>query len=323
MGAAIVSTGGHTRISLQRDQEGHRTYKVVYRVAVTSQFNNVISALSAPGLPLPGSYLSIGTDVDLWAFCQYEVTVTPVQDETELHQFYDLEFTFSTRNPLRCASVQIENPLLEPPKITGTYTKYTVEAVVDIDGLPVRNSSHEQLRGPQVEFDVSRLSIRISQNVAALNGPLLDSYKDCVNDRDLWGFSARCIKLSGISFEKKYYGTCFPYYARTLEFDTNVLTFDREVLDEGTKVLRGTWNRTTGQWDLINIGGSPPNPDNPSHFQRFYDWNGNYCRTLLDGRGRPIVAALGTAPGGPDFATILVRKYEERNLLLLGIPAVI
>jgi hypothetical protein len=74
-------------------------------------------------------------------------------------------------------------------------------------------------------------------------------------------------------------------------------TWDRDVWDEGTRVLRGYWCSALGQtgtggrnrshWCLTPIDGSDPDPDNPHHFIRFKDWNGENTRTLLDGRGKP------------------------------------
>jgi hypothetical protein len=74
-------------------------------------------------------------------------------------------------------------------------------------------------------------------------------------------------------------------------------SWDRDVWDEGTRVLRGYWGSASGgtgtgtgnrsHWVLVDIDGAPPDPDNPHHFIRFKDWNGENTRTLLDGFGKP------------------------------------
>jgi hypothetical protein len=61
------------------------------------------------------------------------------------------------------------------------------------------------------------------------------------------------------------------------------------VLDEGTKALNGKWNYSTGVWDLLPVRpGVNPDPQNPSHFIRFKDRNGENAKVILDGEGRPV-----------------------------------
>jgi hypothetical protein len=63
--------------------------------------------------------------------------------------------------------------------------------------------------------------------------------------------------------------------------------WDRDLNDEGTKALSGRWNKTTGAWDDVDVGGGPPDPLNPAHFIRYTDKLANTARVILDGSGRP------------------------------------
>ena len=159
-------------------------------------------------------------------------------------------------------------------------------------------SSWEQLRGPAVEFDRNRLQIVIQQNVgSAYQGyQLPKSMMDTLNMYPLWGFNPRQVKLSSFKFDRKLYGSCFVYYPRTLTFDIRDNGFDGNILDEGTKVLSGHWN-TAGHWVLDKINGQDPDPMDPSHFIRFQDRNGNTSRVILNGRGLPATAMIGTGTG--------------------------
>ena len=277
---------------MDRDQEAHRNYSIQFLVEC-GPTEGPARALLTPGLPQPGDVWVFGNDIDMWAFCQWEAKIRPEVDK-EKNTFFVVTQKFSTRPPdlKACKEFQFEDPLLEPQKVSGTFSKFTTEATTDRFGKAIMNSAFELMRGPSLEFDDSRGQIRVEQNVPLLEQTLIYSIKDCVNDATLWGFPRRCVKLSNISWERKFYGACYVYYTRTFEFDVDLQTFDRDLLDEGTKALNGHWADvgTSGQriWVLDNIGGQPPNPFNPSHYTRFKDPRGENAKVILDGAGQPI-----------------------------------
>ena len=80
----------------------------------------------------------------------------------------------------------------------------------------------------------------------------------------------------------------------------------------GYSVSSGIATTGTG-WILDNINGSPPNPNNPQHFIRYKDRNGENSRVILDGYGQP---AINKYPGQR-----FIQKYPGVNLMLLGVPA--
>ena len=113
--------------------------------------------------------------------------------------------------------------------------------------------------------------------------------------------------------------------AAHLEFDVRYDTFDRDLQDEGTKVLNGHWDKTTGNWVLTPIARSGatlimPNYLNPQHYIRFQDRLGNITRVTLNGFGQPAGIALGTGTHTTPPGSIHVEKYDGANLFLLGIP---
>jgi hypothetical protein len=301
-----------------RNDEGQRQFLVTHIVKTTSADDGPQTVMFTPGLPQVGSFYNFGNDTDVWAFCSPNMKVSIHKEKEGDPAFYwRVDQVFTTIPFERCQDEAIEDPLLEPQKIGGSFVKYTEEAAKDKDGVIIDSSSHELFRGPQVEFDKNRPTVWVEQNKASLGLATFAAMVDTLNNAALWGLSARKIKLSNVSWERKLYGLCNFYYTRRFEFDVNdsALGFDREVLDEGTKVLNGHWPAGTGStegWILDNIAGTAPDKTNPQHFIRYYDRPGNIARVILDGNGEP----LGTAD--PVFFTL--RKYTESNFLLLGIP---
>jgi hypothetical protein len=326
---------GQTYWDLTRDTEGHREYKVKFRVR-TDTTEGPATALQCPGLPVPGSWWIVDDDVDLWAWCRANSGVKPAISD-EPGNWWELDFTFATKPPdhkqQRCQDTPIEDPLLEPQKVSGAFTKYTEEASYDRFGMPIINSAFEQVRGPQAEFDKNRPSVKIEQNVANLGLEVFAPMVDTLNMLPQWGLPVRCIKLSNVSWELKFYGSCYVYYTRTFDFDVRFDTFDRNVLDEGTKVLRGSWQKDPtkahyGKYVVDADVAAQPTPYlNPTNFIRFKDWHGENTRVILDGQGRPVDTSFtGTGTGdtgGPTPGNIFVQKYDESNFFILAIPTVL
>lgn len=290
---ATAIRGGPRTKSADRDDEGHTTYKVTYLVKSDDKLDGPAVVLATPGLPAPGAFYFLDNDSDAAAWCRFGASVKQVEAR-EL--WWDVEFTFSSkpldRDKQKCSDFKVESPLLEPQKISGNFQKYTEEAVRDRYGRPITNSAWEQLRGPQVEFDRNRPQVKVEQNVAALQLDLVTPMVDTVNALPLWGLPRRTVKLSNFSWERQFHGACYLYYKRTFEFDVRFETFDRDLLDEGTKVLNGEWDTTSGEWVVRNIAGAAPSRHNPRHFIRFKDRQGENSRVILNGQGLPAGAMV-------------------------------
>jgi hypothetical protein len=129
--------------------------------------------------------------------------------------------------------------------------------------------------------------------VAELQWDAVTGMVDTLNDAELWGFPARCVKLSEASFEERWHGACEKYFTWNFTFDLRRETFDRYIADEGTKALNGHWDTSTGNWTLDDINGAAPDRFNPSHFEKVQDKKGNYMRVVLDGAGQPVDSKSG------------------------------
>jgi hypothetical protein len=332
---AAVVQGGPFNISLTRSDEGHREYKASrhVRCALT---DGVFTVLNAVGLPLPGDFWAFQSEIDPWAFCRPVAVVKKHPDVPERDPcgHYIVEQTWSTRPLRRCGDTPVEDPLLEPARISGDFDKLNEEFTLDRFGDPITNSAFEPIRGPQVEWEVYYPTVHIEQNVADLQLDLLSRMAGSVNDGPLWGFPARCIRFIPGQWRQMYHGPCQIYYTRPLSFyiraKLNLLTgelyslWDRDLLDEGAKVLQGHW-APDGTWHLDDINGQAPDPQNPAHFMRATDRAGNPMRVILDGSGLPADVGIGfntgtgSIPGTPP-GSIHVEALPEDDFPLLGIP---
>lgn len=320
---------GQLSWSGSRDKEGHRTYKVTHRVQTDAPGRDgPAQILQTAGLPQPGDEWQFDNDADIWAFCTPEADIE-AEDKERPSTWWRVTQTFTTKPPAedkrRCNTTKIEDPLLEPQKISGSFEKEKIEGLTDVDGIPITSSSWEPLRGPQNEWDELHPKVCIEQNVADLELPLVTALLQrggAVNDAPLWGCPAGTIRLVSFEWERKFYGSCYVYFTRKFEFEIKFDTWERDILDEGAKVLNGHWDDATGNWVNDDVGGVPPDPANPTHFKRFTDREGNPMRAVLNGAGNPADVTIGTGSdtemGGA--GAIHVQYYPDGNLLSLNIP---
>lgn len=370
--------GGPRSWALRVDKDGYREYTVKYLVKADSATEGPRAAYQAQGLPPVGwpwwhvDQNGVDRDTfDRWATRRPETLVTIHQEkEGDCATWYAVECVFSNRPPdtNKCDGEETGNPLCIPDRVSGRFVKYVEEATTaetvdyytgdsivralpadseDLGTVPILTSSHERISGPQVEFDRNRQRVVVVQNVSNLNLELIGEMIDTLNDASLWGFSARTIKLSDVSWVKRYYGVsenvgytgtgtnsledcigtdncpdytgCCEYYERTLEFDIDTRGWDRTLRDEGTKWLHGHFlNDNSRTFVLDNINGAPPDDENPAHFDAIIDSNGNIIKLALNGAGLPQGAIVEgvTQPAGK----IVVSKYPSSNFLALGIP---
>lgn len=320
MTASILqnAVGGWDR-SGSRNDGGERVFKLTTVVKTTDKNDGPQTVMFTPGLPAIGSQWNFGNDNDIWAFCTPQMNIRSLLPK-EPNFFWTVEQTFSTLRRKTCDQELIEDPLLEIQKVSGGFTRFTEEISKNRFGNAIRTSSHELIRGPQVEFDRNRPTVTIEQNVASLGLSTFTDMIDKVNDATLWGLGSRKIKLSNVTWSRNIYGSCNYYYTRTFEFEINFETFDRTVLDEGTKALRGSWNALCTEY----TADAGTDKNNPLHFTRFKDCNHENSRVILDGNGLPVTRqGTGTGTFSINAGEIDIEYYQERNFLLLGIPTII
>lgn len=239
-----------------RDSEGHREYKVSYLVGTTSNQDGPLSAMNTPGLPLIGATYTFGTgtEFDLWAWCRPDIEVESASGygNGEFPYLQLVTVTFSTKprtnNKERPQNTDVMDPLAEPQKVSGTFTKSTEEALVDRFGTAILTSSWEQVRGSINEWNVDRPCIHIEQNVANLQLGLMTSLANTLNAQPLWGLPIRSIKFSPEPWDKHWGKNNSFYYTRKLNFEIkvkpdtiNMTVTDGLIITSGSIAARGTF----------------------------------------------------------------------------------
>jgi len=310
---ATLIDGQRAWASNRDEREGHRFYEISHLVRTTTALDGPATVMQTPGLPTIGSTWNFDNDIDVWAFCTPYMRVSVHKEkEGDPAKIWKVDQKFTTARPSfqKCQDTTIENPLLEPQRVSGSFVKYTEEAVLDRYGNAITNSAHELYRGPNVEFDASRPTVSIGQNVLNLGLATFSDMINKVNSVPQWGLPVRTIKLSNVSWTRNVYGVCFFYYTRDFEFDIRYDTFDRSLLDEGSKALNGEFNQTDGGWDLIDINGAAPDPGNPEHFIRIKDRRDENIRT-------PLCKGI---PGGASTVLINNAAAVDKGDGTVGIP---
>lgn len=294
MGAIVL---GRLGWRARRDREGYRTYDIDWLVQVDDVYNDGPQVASgATGLPLVGSSWVVGNEADPGCVCTPESEVSTFNSDPEPQEFYTVTQQF-TNKPRKDDEQQVDNPLLQPAEVSGSFISYQFEAFQDKDGNGLLSSSHERFVGPAVERDGSRPQVVVNVNVATLPLGTYAQAINTVNITGMWGLSARMVKFSEFTWRKVFHGPDFAtfYYEITMTFDINFQTFDRIILDEGTRVLKP--------------GGTASNPK-------------DYIPYTVDGQPAPVLLN-GSGAAITNVASAFYyqkRLYTETNLLLLPVP---
>jgi hypothetical protein len=284
--------------TLTCDEEGYRKYTAKWMVLTSSPFDGPATVINAAGLPAVGTYWAFGNDSDPWAFCTPECNIQPFYEGERCSQWY-VEQYFTNKPRKRCQDSAIENPLREPPDISGSFLKYTREAYADRFGDLLLNSSRELMRGSAVEVDANFPTVSIRMNQASIGLATYAAMVDGVNDSPLWGLMPRMVKLENVTWSRKLYGTCSYYYTLGYEFKINFATFDKLLVDQGSRILMS--------------GGTAGKQDD---YKKNKDKTGEPMAVLLDGSG-------GLLPAGAPPYIFTKQMYPLVNMLTLGIPSLL
>lgn len=324
--ATTLDTRGPIFMEAEADDEsGHRTYRITFLVHSDSKFDGPALVMQTPGLPVPGSIWAFGNDLDVYAWCRPGMRVrrAPTVRSTGPVPDWHVERTFSTRpaapmggtssgrpggsgpgkggNRQGCHDGRVEDPLLEPQGVSGSFLRRPDEWGYDVNGDPILTSSYEEFPADKLGFEVVNPTVSVEQNVPALELALCTSMLNTLNNTSLWGLPARTWRLSEFDWERKYHGQCYPYYVRKFKFEANyhvivnpftgdpelLPSWDKTLPDQGNKVLRGKWDRTADRY----VVDSDADPLAPKDFSRYQDKDGNVTTVILNGAGRPYDAA--------------------------------
>jgi hypothetical protein len=288
---------------------------VDWHVKTESQHDSLAYLLANWPLPAVGSTFDLTSyypefnGVDTWAYCTPELTIAPHRGVKEQSPTWDwiVTQTWSTKTSWRCQTFPIEDPLDEPWDISGGFTHEQKTAMVDRFGNRLQHPNFQPITGPATEYKYGLPTITIGFNKATLPLSTYVELVNHVNDAELWGLPARCVRFSDAKWTRKTYGNCNYYFAIEYTFEFDINTFDKPVPAEGTTELEP--------------GG---NPGNPASFIPC-KINGENVNKPLDFYGRSLTIMSYDTSGNPVYAfpqyVQTPEVHEQGNLLLLGIPS--
>ena len=135
---------GSLKSNMTIDKDSHRTYDITWLVESTDVDDGPAVIAFVAGLPLTGTAWTFGNDNDPWATCWPNMKIREVlQDRGEWTGQWTIEQVFTTKPLSRCQTIRIENPIAEPARLSGTFTRYTKEATHDRNGYMLISSSNE------------------------------------------------------------------------------------------------------------------------------------------------------------------------------------
>jgi hypothetical protein len=211
--------------SKESTEEGDEIYTLSWRVNTTSLTDGPDVAWTAAGLPYPGASLNVGGTTNPWAFFQGKGSAK-LQKQDANRKLWNLTTVFSTKPIKRCSASRVDDPLLEPPNVKGSFSQVMEEALADKDGNPIQNTVKQRYTGSIVQTPKSRPVVELEMNVAWINLAWLAEYADTVNSNVQWGQAVRTIKCTVGPWERVLYGSCYYYFVVRFTFELKTDKWD-------------------------------------------------------------------------------------------------
>ncbi len=235
-----MTAGTATRksTSLRWTRDWHREYTSIYQVITDDLDDGPITAANATGIPAYGSSYSWGNDVDSWAYA-IEANMSLVS-EKDTRRVWHVTISHSTQPRTRCADVERQNPIDEPPVISGSFVQFTKPAEKDKDDKALLNVVDEPFV-PAIEVNDSRDSLIIEVNTVNINLEQRANARSRVNKETIWGLSSRKVLLKQWSWNVMHYGVCNPFVRHRYEFEINYEKWNHKVLNAGYRISNPFW----------------------------------------------------------------------------------
>jgi len=287
--------------SIAWTRDWHREYTSIFQVITDDVADGPITVTNASGIPTYGTPYTWGNDSDQWAFAI--AANAKLVREQDTRRVWHVTINHSTQARLRCADTQRENPLDEPPILSGSFVQFTKPAEEDKDGNPIVNVCDEPFV-PAVEINDSRDSLIIEVNTATINLSQRADARDKVNSSTIWGLAKRKVLLKQWSWRVMSYGVCNQFINHRYEFEINTDKWNNKLHNVGFRRKNPTPTGTEDKYLTIMDG-----RDQPRHLPTPLTLDGDI--NDLAGGGSPVYLE------DPDGFEI----YKEYDLTSLpGIP---
>lgn len=210
---------------LSIDEKLHRTYTSKYKV-IDNYKSSPYEIAQAAGIPTYGTYYQWFNDFDLWAFAKSIKISEPERMEnkdgrseglaqyiaTVVHSTVPAEGSTDPSN-----QQPRENPLDDPPVISGSFSPFFKQVYRDNAGSQIENSAKHPYV-PPVEIEDHHLTLNISFNTATIDLSQWADFRGAVNSGAIWGLEERQVKLKRWGWKIQYAGNQFSFIKHDFEF---------------------------------------------------------------------------------------------------------
>jgi len=209
---------------LSIDAKNHRTYTSKHQV-IGDYRTGPLSINDWVGVPY-GSFYSWYDDFDLWAFCNSVKIGDPVRIANADGRAEELAKWIVTTVHSTVPSggsndpqnnISRDNPIDDPPVISGSFSPFFKPVHRDKDGAQIMNTAKHPYT-PPVEDEFDHLTLNISYNTANINLANWAAFRSTVNSTGIWGLEARQVKLKRWGWKIQYAGDQFAFIKHDFEF---------------------------------------------------------------------------------------------------------
>jgi hypothetical protein len=245
---AITECNPFAVVNSTENEEGHRSYDVLWNVVTDAKTDGPVTIRAHPGLPqrMVNSY-AFGSETDTAAIC---IGVDPKLKEVgESWRRWDVTVKYSTlAGSTRDPQEPPDDPLTEPPIIETYTTKGKRPILSDFNNRLIASSAHEPF-DPIPEVDDTHYNLRIIKNQSDIYPAMYPFYRDAVNSDAFFGCPPDTVKVETPGAITKLYRAVDdqPYYRVTWEFAINMDGWQLRLFDYGMyRIIGGALNPATG-----------------------------------------------------------------------------
>ena len=185
-----------------------------------------------PGIPIIVIY-QCGNSIDPYAYLQ-KISVLQETSHKGEYRNWTARLEYNS-NPIQT----IDNPLLRPTIISGSFQIYQKPIEKDINGKPILNKANGKLEG--IEIDDARPHVTMVRNEVSYDwSAFAANLVNFVNSTFWYGCQAGQAKCSGVSGQGPNFENGIMFYPVTYEFQFRLEGWQPSFQNKGRKDVNGT-----------------------------------------------------------------------------------
>ena len=219
----IIRSVGKMSSKLSVNEKFHRNYTSTYQVV--GQFDaSPFEILQGIGIPAYGSSYNWNGFIDLWAFAKGfdaepgERIKDPLGGSIDMMRWMaTVKHSSEPFDGSNDAQTPRENPLDDPPVISGGFSPYKRNVHRDKNGIAIENTAKFPY-DPGISIDDAYDTVKISFNTATINLVQRAEFRGTVNSASIWGLDPRMAKLTRWDWQILRAGATMEYIKHNFEF---------------------------------------------------------------------------------------------------------